>query len=410
MAHLTNKPQRVSSLSTCGTIATGFSKALLIFAALGLSACVSSVARLDENSETKPSETQLALTSSQADVGAQNLVQTQDGSTIAVPTRYPVAPVKLSADLAPGSSNTVEGTVESENEILVHAQTPASDNNVAKETALDTASPQVTSDPQVTSELALVIPQPNPIAQSADPNAAKETASTLSVSNTQQLNATKLATENQATKELNRPSFLARLFKRPPQNVGAKDDRKNPILVSSQTASASSSTLAPARASLSAMPGVRSNDDIFGIKRNLGEAQDRVQLASAAGIARLSPSKLTTQHSGVNVTCIRPEILQLIDIIERKYGKNATVTSGYRSPSRNRRAGGARNSMHIYCKAVDIQVEGVSKWNLAKYIRTIPGRGGVGTYCRTKSVHIDIGPKRDWHYSCRRKSKRKRKA
>lgn len=376
----------------------------MIFAALGLSACVSSVARLDENSETKPSETQLALTSSQADVGAQNLVQTQDGSTIAVPTRYPVAavdPVKLSADLATGSSNTVEGTVEGENEVLVHAQTPASDN---KEIATESASPQDTS------ELALVIPQPNPIAQSADPNAAKETASTLPDSNTQQLNASKLATENQATKELKRPSFLARLFKRPPQNVGAKDDRKNPILVSSQTASVSSSTPAPASASLSVMPGVRSNDDIFGIKRNLGDAQDRVQLASAAGVARLSPSKLTTQHSGVNVTCIRPEILQLIDIIERNYGKNTIVTSGYRSPSRNRRAGGARNSMHIYCKAVDIQVEGVSKWNLAKYIRSIPGRGGVGTYCRTKSVHIDIGPKRDWHYSCRRKSKRKRKA
>jgi len=368
---------------------------------------VSSVAQLDENPELKPSETQLALVSSQADVGAQHLFQTKDGSTIAVPTRYPV---ELSSDLAPGSSNPDSSNPDSsnigegENEILVQAPPPASGNSETVAIATETVSTQDTT------ELALVIPQPNPVVLSADPNAVKEPASNLPESDTQQLNATKRATEIQATKELKRPGFLALLFKRPPQNVGAKDDRKNPILVSSQTAFAGNSGLVPGRASLSAMPGVRSNDDIFGIKRNLGDAKDRVQLASAAGIARLSPSRLATQHSGVNVTCIRPEILQLVEIIERKYGKKATVTSGYRSPSRNRKAGGARNSMHIYCKAVDIQVEGVSKWNLAKYIRTIPGRGGVGTYCRTKSVHIDIGPKRDWHYSCRRKSKRKRKA
>ena len=51
----------------------------------------------------------------------------------------------------------------------------------------------------------------------------------------------------------------------------------------------------------------------------------------------------------------------------------------------------------------DIQIKGVSKWELATYLRSLPERGGVGTYCHTASVHIDIGPQRDWNWRCRRK-------
>jgi uncharacterized protein YcbK (DUF882 family) len=79
------------------------------------------------------------------------------------------------------------------------------------------------------------------------------------------------------------------------------------------------------------------------------------------------------------------------------------VTSGYRSPTRNKKARGAQHSLHMYCSAADIQVEGVSKWELASYLRSMPGRGGVGTYCYTESVHIDIGPERDWNWRCRRR-------
>ena len=69
-----------------------------------------------------------------------------------------------------------------------------------------------------------------------------------------------------------------------------------------------------------------------------------------------------------------------------------------------RQVRGAKNSMHMYCAAADIQISGVSKWELAKYLRSMPGRGGVGTYCHTESVHVDIGPERDWNWRCRRRS------
>ncbi len=158
------------------------------------------------------------------------------------------------------------------------------------------------------------------------------------------------------------------------------------------------------------LPGVRKLG-LFGIYESREGADEGygepVLVASAGGLARLSPNGLRVQRAAVQVACIKPDLVRLIKTVQRRYGKVPIVTSGYRSPSYNRRVRGARNSMHIYCKAVDIQVEGVSKWALAKYMRTLPGRGGVGTYCRTNSVHIDTGTKRDWNWRCRR-GKRKR--
>ncbi len=153
------------------------------------------------------------------------------------------------------------------------------------------------------------------------------------------------------------------------------------------------------------LPGVRKLG-LFGIydaKEGASEGYDNsVRMASIGGLARTSPNGLRIQRPGVQVACLRPGLVRIIKQVQRRYGRVPIVTSGYRSPSANRRARGARNSMHIYCKAADIQVTGVSKWALAKYLRSIPGRGGVGTYCHTKSVHIDIGSKRDWNWRCRR--------
>lgn len=155
---------------------------------------------------------------------------------------------------------------------------------------------------------------------------------------------------------------------------------------------------ASARSSSAALPGV-DRDRALGVNR----AETRIEVASAAGLARLAPNGLKTQHSGVDIKCLKPALVRLLKQVESKYGKAPIVTSGYRSPERNRRARGAKNSLHIYCAAADIQVPGISKWDLASYLRSMPGRGGVGTYCHTKSVHIDIGPRRDWNARCRRR-------
>jgi uncharacterized protein YcbK (DUF882 family) len=169
-----------------------------------------------------------------------------------------------------------------------------------------------------------------------------------------------------------------------------------------------------ARASSSALPGVRSNpEELFEIKHrtsinddtnvDIEEDDGSYQVASAAGLARLAPNGLRTQHSGVDVQCLKPGLVRMLKTIEHKYGRPVVITSGYRSPSYNRRVRGAKKSLHMYCAAADIQIAGVSKWSLASFLRTMPERGGVGTYCHTNSVHVDIGPARDWNWRCRRR-------
>ncbi|RWK39981.1 YcbK family protein [Mesorhizobium sp.] len=162
-----------------------------------------------------------------------------------------------------------------------------------------------------------------------------------------------------------------------------------------------------------ALPGVRKTA-LFEIKRKSGLDDDSdvdlnedeggaYQVAYAPGLARLAPNGLLKQTENVDVACLKPSLVRVLKTIEGHYGKKMIVTSGYRDPARNRRANGAKNSLHMYCAAADIQVPGVPKAQLASYIRSMPGRGGVGTYCHTESVHIDVGPERDWNWRCRRR-------
>lgn len=127
------------------------------------------------------------------------------------------------------------------------------------------------------------------------------------------------------------------------------------------------------------------------------------QVASAAGLARLAPNGLLKQTESVDVACLKPSLVRVLKQIENHYGRKMVVTSGYRNEDRNRQARGAKNSLHMYCAAADIQVPGITKWDLATYVRSLPGRGGVGTYCHTDSVHVDVGPERDWNWRCRRR-------
>jgi len=199
------------------------------------------------------------------------------------------------------------------------------------------------------------------------------------------------------------------------------EEKAKPII---QLASADSAAKPLALASLSggnsasdssenALPGVRQTA-LFEIKRKSGldddsdvdlheEDDEPIQVASAAGLARLAPNGLLKQTENVDVACLKPSLVRVLKVVEQHYGKKMIVTSGYRSPSRNRQARGAKNSLHMYCAAADIQIPGVGKWELANYVRSMPGRGGVGTYCHTESVHIDVGPERDWNWRCRRR-------
>ncbi len=119
-------------------------------------------------------------------------------------------------------------------------------------------------------------------------------------------------------------------------------------------------------------------------------------------ISRLSG--MVGKRRRAKIGCIPADLKMLLNTVAWHYGKRVHIQSGYRSKHYNRRVGGARRSFHVSCKAVDIQVSGVNKYKLAKYLKTLPGRGGIGTYCNSSTVHIDVGPKRSWYYGCGRKS------
>lgn len=166
----------------------------------------------------------------------------------------------------------------------------------------------------------------------------------------------------------------------------------------------------PATMSGEALPGVRQGS-LFDIGRRTSIDDDgrsdppgSYRVASAAGLARLAPNGLLTQTERVDVNCLQPALVRKLRHIENHFGRRVIVTSGFRSPPQNRRARGASNSLHMYCAAADIQIDGVSKAQLADYVRNMPGRGGVGTYCHTESVHVDVGPERDWNWRCRRRN------
>ena len=178
-----------------------------------------------------------------------------------------------------------------------------------------------------------------------------------------------------------------------------------------QTASAlpSAESFAGKTEHLSSLPGVRPNAGIQIMQRDSLYEDDDVEaagapviLASAAGLARLAPNGLKVQRESVQVACLKPQLVGILKTLERRYGKAVIVTSGYRSPPYNRLVNGAKASLHMSCAAADIQIPGVSKWELANFARSMSGRGGVGTYCHTESVHVDIGPRRDWNWRCSR--------
>jgi uncharacterized protein YcbK (DUF882 family) len=74
------------------------------------------------------------------------------------------------------------------------------------------------------------------------------------------------------------------------------------------------------------------------------------------------------------------------------------VTSGYRTFETNEKLAGegaARNSMHLYGRAVDITLPGISVEHLGK-VKQYLHAGGLGFYPSKHFIHLDTGRARTW--------------
>ncbi|KWA83804.1 hypothetical protein WL29_20790 [Burkholderia ubonensis] len=78
------------------------------------------------------------------------------------------------------------------------------------------------------------------------------------------------------------------------------------------------------------------------------------------------------------------------------YTQPLQILSGYRSPSTNERTEGAKkDSQHLYGKAIDLHIPGLSAEYLGKLFLWL-SKGGVGIYPGKKMVHVDTGRIRTW--------------
>ena len=75
--------------------------------------------------------------------------------------------------------------------------------------------------------------------------------------------------------------------------------------------------------------------------------------------------------------------------IRTYFGRAVTINSAYRTPTYNKKVGGATYSQHQYGTAADIVVKGVKPKDVATYVETLmPNKGGIGIY--SNFIHVDV--------------------
>ena len=94
-------------------------------------------------------------------------------------------------------------------------------------------------------------------------------------------------------------------------------------------------------------------------------------------------------NDGSDVVFVSPDLVEILQKIREHFGKSVTVNSGYRTVTYNQKVDGAAYSQHLYGKAADIKVKGVSPKTVAAYAETLlPNTGGIGIY--PTFTHVDV--------------------
>lgn len=77
---------------------------------------------------------------------------------------------------------------------------------------------------------------------------------------------------------------------------------------------------------------------------------------------------LDNTPNDVVISNLKRLVVNVLQSVRDYYGKGIKVNSGYRSPDVNASVGGSRTSDHTKGMAADIEIPGVSNYELAKYI------------------------------------------
>ena len=94
---------------------------------------------------------------------------------------------------------------------------------------------------------------------------------------------------------------------------------------------------------------------------------------------------------GSDPVFVDTDLVALLQAVRNHFNKPVVIISAYRTAAHNRAVGGAAYSQHLYGRAADIRVSGVSTEQLAAFAETLlPGTGGVGRYPEKGFVHVDV--------------------
>lgn len=86
---------------------------------------------------------------------------------------------------------------------------------------------------------------------------------------------------------------------------------------------------------------------------------------------------------------IDTDLVTVLQKIRSHFKASVTINSAYRTAKHNKAVGGAIYSQHLYGKAADIVVSGVSPKKVAAYAETLlPNKGGIGIY--GTFTHVDV--------------------
>jgi hypothetical protein len=130
-----------------------------------------------------------------------------------------------------------------------------------------------------------------------------------------------------------------------------------------------------------------------------GERDDPTTTGSLPNARTLSGFASLVSHGTIMLrasaptNCIPGNLREVVASVAAKFG-SVSVESTHRSRARNWRAGGARQPLHLSCRAIDFRVRTRVRGVMA-YLRSHPYVGGLKMY-RNGIIHIDNGERRSW--------------
>lgn len=102
-------------------------------------------------------------------------------------------------------------------------------------------------------------------------------------------------------------------------------------------------------------------------------------------------------RDGSDPIFVDEELVEILQKVRTYFSRPVNINSAYRTVAYNARpdVGGSTKSQHLYGRAADIWIAGISPQLLGAYIETLlPDRGGIGIYPpnskRRGWVHVDV--------------------